>query len=76
VYRSGDDPDYRFSFANERTFLAWVRTAVLCVAAAWFSWALAERAVRQGQALPGIGFGLVVAVVIAGVGVAIVGVLA
>lgn len=24
----GDDPDYRFSLANERTFLAWVRTAL------------------------------------------------
>ncbi|MFD1812176.1 YidH family protein [Rhodococcus gannanensis] len=27
VYREGEDPDYRFSFANERTFLAWIRTA-------------------------------------------------
>lgn len=24
----GSDPDYRFSLANERTFLAWVRTAL------------------------------------------------
>ncbi len=24
----GDDPDYRFTLANERTFLAWVRTAL------------------------------------------------
>ncbi len=24
----GKDPDYRFSLANERTFLAWIRTAL------------------------------------------------
>lgn len=24
----GHDPDYRFSLANERTFLAWLRTAL------------------------------------------------
>jgi putative membrane protein len=24
----GDDPDYRFTLANERTFLSWVRTAL------------------------------------------------
>jgi putative membrane protein len=24
----GSDPDYRFSLANERTFLAWVRTSL------------------------------------------------
>ena len=24
----GEDPDYRFSLANERTFLAWIRTAL------------------------------------------------
>ena len=32
VYGSGEDPDYRFSFANERTFLAWIRTALAFVA--------------------------------------------
>ena len=26
--KQGKDPDYRFSLANERTFLAWVRTAL------------------------------------------------
>jgi putative membrane protein len=26
--RTGHEPDYRFSFANERTFLAWIRTAL------------------------------------------------
>ncbi|MBJ3817003.1 DUF202 domain-containing protein [Shimwellia pseudoproteus] len=29
----GDAPDYRFSLANERTFLAWVRTALGVLAA-------------------------------------------
>lgn len=32
VYRGGEEPDYRFSFANERTFLAWVRTALALLA--------------------------------------------
>ncbi|KIP76577.1 MULTISPECIES: YidH family protein [Vibrio] len=26
--KKGEDPDYRFTLANERTFLAWVRTAL------------------------------------------------
>lgn len=26
--QSGVEPDYRFSLANERTFLAWIRTAL------------------------------------------------
>ena len=29
----GDDPDYRFSFANERTFLAGIRTSLAVIAA-------------------------------------------
>ncbi len=33
VYRLGDEPDPRFSLANERTFLAWVRTALALMAA-------------------------------------------
>lgn len=28
VYGVGEDPDPRFSFANERTFLAWIRTGL------------------------------------------------
>jgi putative membrane protein len=30
--REGEDPDYRFSLANERTFLAWIRTALALLA--------------------------------------------
>jgi putative membrane protein len=29
----GEEPDARFSFANERTFLAWNRTALGCIVA-------------------------------------------
>ncbi len=32
VYDEGDEPDPRFSLANERTFLAWVRTALAMLA--------------------------------------------
>jgi putative membrane protein len=33
VYRHGAEPDPRFTFANERTFLAWLRTALALVVA-------------------------------------------
>jgi putative membrane protein len=33
VYGVGDEPDPRFSLANERTFLAWVRTSLAFSAA-------------------------------------------
>jgi putative membrane protein len=29
---AGDKPDYRFSLANERTFLAWIRTGLALIA--------------------------------------------
>ncbi len=32
VRAEGSTPDYRFSLANERTFLAWIRTALALVA--------------------------------------------
>ncbi len=34
VYGHGHEPDPRFSLANERTFLAWIRTALALVAGA------------------------------------------
>jgi putative membrane protein len=34
VYRHGHEPDPRFSLANERTFLAWIRTALALALAA------------------------------------------
>ena len=33
VYNVGDEPDPRFSLANERTFLAWIRTSIGLIAA-------------------------------------------
>ena len=33
LYSEGSEPDPRFSLANERTFLAWVRTALALLAA-------------------------------------------
>ena len=32
VYAEGEEPDYRFSLANERTFLAWLRTTLALLA--------------------------------------------
>lgn len=93
VYSEGDEPDYRFSFANERTFLAWIRTALallaagvaldivdlsvgatmqhsmaillvvlglVCAVLAWVRWAMSERAMRRGDALPSFGFSAIV----------------
>lgn len=33
VYGVGEEPDPRFTLANERTFLAWIRTALALIAA-------------------------------------------
>ena len=33
VYGVGSEPDPRFTLANERTFLAWIRTALALIAA-------------------------------------------
>ncbi|AHF78541.1 hypothetical protein Sant_3559 [Sodalis praecaptivus] len=33
-WQQGKRPDYRFSLANERTFLAWIRTALALLAGA------------------------------------------
>jgi putative membrane protein len=53
----GREPDYRFSLANERTMLAWVRTALALDAAvtAWSGYrrfVTAGRAIRAGAPLP------------------------
>jgi putative membrane protein len=54
-----DDPDPRFSLANERTFLAWIRTSLgLLVAAAalvaidlpWPTWAVRALSILLGAA--------------------------
>ncbi len=33
LHEVGEDPDYRFTLANERTFLAWIRTCLALIAA-------------------------------------------
>lgn len=48
VDQPGDEPDARFSFANERTFLAWNRTALALIVAG-----LAIVQVLPGFDLPG-----------------------
>lgn len=34
VFEDGEEPDARFSLANERTFLAWIRTSLALLAGA------------------------------------------
>ena len=52
--REGTDPDYRFTLANERTFLAWVRTAMAMLAGGvvldQFAQGLGPRALVSGLA--------------------------
>jgi putative membrane protein len=65
----GTEPDPRFSFANERTFLAWIRTALAMMAAgialetfgpdfeiAWLRPALAGLLVLIGVVISGSSF--------------------
>ena len=100
--REGDEIDPRFSYANERTFLAWNRTALALIGVglavanllppfdfAWgrrmialplialgglvsvvslLEWIGNERAMRRGQRLPGSRLPLLLALVVAAVG--------
>ena len=51
----GHDPDYRFSLANERTFLAWIRTALALVAGGLVATQLLpDLAVPMGREVIGI----------------------
>lgn len=51
----GSEPDYRFSLANERTFLAWLRTALAMVAAGVLLQQLSPHAMSRGVHLMAIG---------------------
>lgn len=65
IREEGETPDYRFSLANERTFLAWIRTALALIGGGFavdqflpdLRWG-----VRAGLALALIGVGAVCAV--------------
>lgn len=50
VYGSGREPDPRFSLANERTFLAWIRTSLALLAMAAAVDALPLRIDERAQA--------------------------
>lgn len=62
----GSPPDYRFSLANERTFLAWLRTGLALVAGglatAQFLRPLPVRHLREGIAVALLLLGATVAV--------------
>jgi len=60
------DPDYRFTLANERTFLAWIRTALALIAGG----------VAVVQLVPDFGFPgsrRIVGALLAGMGVLVAG---
>jgi putative membrane protein len=60
---TGDEPDARFSLANERTFLAWIRTSIALVAGGVASAQLLQglSGARWALAVPLIVLGLVTA---------------
>jgi putative membrane protein len=66
--RVGDEPDPRFSFANERTFLAWIRTALGFVAAGVALAAVARLGVGVGSEVRAASLLLVAAGLLCGVG--------
>jgi putative membrane protein len=59
----GEDPDPRFTFANERTFLAWNRTALALIAGGLAAAQLLDTSTRLVLAVPLILFGGVLAAV-------------
>jgi putative membrane protein len=60
----GTEPDYRFSLANERTFLAWIRTGLALLAAA-VAVVLAP-SLRGSWTRTGLGVGLTLTALLAG----------
>jgi putative membrane protein len=63
VYDAGTEPDPRFTLANERTFLAWIRTALALIAAGIALEALAlpiQPNLRRSAALIFLILGLIV----------------
>lgn len=58
----GEEPDPRFTFANERTFLAWIRTSLALVAAG-----IGLEAFVTGLFIPGLRKALAATLVFLGV---------
>lgn len=56
-----EEPDYRFTLANERTFLAWIRTALALIAGG-----IAVVQFAPAFGIPGVRHGLSVALTAAG----------
>ncbi len=67
VFPTGSEPDPRFTLANERTFLAWMRTSLAFIAGGVALEALADEsfspAVRRVLAVVVVCIGLVIGVV-------------
>ena len=61
IRESGTTPDYRFSLANERTFLAWIRTGLALIAGGLaivqFLSPLSSRFLTEAMAIVPIAFG-------------------
>ncbi len=68
VYGVGSEPDPRFSFANERTFLAWIRTALGFLAAGVAIAAVAQLTSNLGAEVRVASVALIVCGVVCGVG--------
>jgi putative membrane protein len=67
VYAVGTEPDPRFTFANERTFLAWIRTALGFLAAGVAIAAVARLAGALGPEVRAASVVLIVCGLVAGV---------
>ena len=55
--KEGQEPDYRFTLANERTFLAWVRTALALLAGGVLLEQFATR-LQPHEVIAGVAVGL------------------
>jgi len=58
IYQAGQEPDPRFTLANERTFLAWIRTTLGLVAAGVAVKALLDGTVAVVAAAVLVGLGI------------------
>jgi putative membrane protein len=68
VYGQGSEPDPRFSLANERTFLAWMRTGLGFVAAGVAIAAVAQLSSRLGLEVRLAAIVLIICGLVSGVG--------